>query len=580
MSNGGAFRLLSNDGKQDDMIMATRYLNSRLSKIQSLRSRDPRIRDPTPSLGDIEKTHILFVNSHFKPFVAVAYEYQVVNYSKAALGSIVQFSIPLYGDFIHDMVLHIKLGAVAAKNTNAGDALIKYVDYPGERLCKNSEFSVNGNVLDNYDNDVYSFYREFSVAPNKKLAYDRLMGHQVKKEGEMVSSSGRGDNIQKTQIVTGPQVAKASQPELELWIPILFWFSRDVRVSLTSVTIPHGQRFLKLQFASADELLQHVGLAEQDDNPGSNPVPVPEINMCELYVNHIFVNPEIHTIIIKKIGFNLIRVYRLQRIIADKPQDDILLSQIKWPIESMYFGGRPTVNYSRLNSGMATDWHQYSFQTKTTHNSGSQDTNAYFWGAFANDPAQAADYTAALTRSDGRPHGLNFATILGVPGATVLTVAQVNTVLSRNGYAPLSGAFVNPLLPLNAEIRTASPDTGSRIVYKETLGAFDEIGLKAHGIELFKRFPGSFYHSYLPFQYGTDKVNAPEDSGKYVIFFNFYPGSMQPSGHINVSRAREFYFGYSSSRINTNNPVEILIIGIALNFLLISDGSAVLRYST
>ena len=61
MSNGGAFRLLSNDGKQDDMIMATRYLNSRLQKIQSLRSRDPRIKDPTPSLGDIEKTHILFV---------------------------------------------------------------------------------------------------------------------------------------------------------------------------------------------------------------------------------------------------------------------------------------------------------------------------------------------------------------------------------------------------------------------------------------------------------------------------------------------------------------------------------------
>lgn len=582
MSNGGAFKLLSNDGKQDDMIMATRYLNSRLQKIQSLRSRDPRIKDPTPSLGDIEKTHILFVNSHFKPFVAVAYEYQIVNYSKAALNAVVQFSIPLYGDFIHDMVLHIKLGAVAAKNTGSGDALIKYVDYPGERLCKNTEFSVNGNVLDNYDNDVFPFYREFSVAPNKKLAYDRMMGQQTKKEGELLSSVGRGGNIQKTSIVSGPQVAKTSQGELELWIPILFWFSRDVRVSLTSVSIPHGQRFLKLQIASAEELLQHVGLAEQDDAPGSNPVPIPEINLCELYVNHIFVNPEIHTIIIKKIGFNLIRVYRLQKIIADKPQDDILLSQIKWPIESIYFGGRPTVNYSKLNPEMATSWDKYSFQTKTVHNSGSQDVNAYFWGAFGNDPAQANDYTAALTRSDGRAHGLNFATILGAPvvGATVLTVAQVNTVLSRNGYAPLSGVFANPATPTNAEIRTASPNTGSRIIYKETIGAFDEIGLKAHGIELFKKFPGTFYNSYLPFQYGTEKVNAPEDSGKYVMFFNFYPGSMQPSGHINVSRAREFYFGYSSTRINTNNPVEIFICGIAINFLLISDGSAVLRYST
>ncbi len=32
--------------------------------------------DPTPTLVELEKTHILFVNAHFKPFAAIAYEYQ------------------------------------------------------------------------------------------------------------------------------------------------------------------------------------------------------------------------------------------------------------------------------------------------------------------------------------------------------------------------------------------------------------------------------------------------------------------------------------------------------------------------
>jgi len=27
--------------------------------------------DPTPTLVDIERTHILYVNSHFKPFAAI-----------------------------------------------------------------------------------------------------------------------------------------------------------------------------------------------------------------------------------------------------------------------------------------------------------------------------------------------------------------------------------------------------------------------------------------------------------------------------------------------------------------------------
>jgi hypothetical protein len=57
---------------------------------------------------------------------------------------------------------------------------------------------------------------------------------------------------------------------------------------------------------------------------------------------------------------------------------------------------------------------------------------------------------------------------------------------------------------------------------------------------------------------------------------------------INVSRAREFYFKYYSSVINNkaNNgspsvpSATLQIVASAINFLLISDGSAILRYST
>jgi hypothetical protein len=65
-----------------------------------------------------------------------------------------------------------------------------------------------------------------------------------------------------------------------------------------------------------------------------------------------------------------------------------------------------------------------------------------------------------------------------------------------------------------------------------------------------------------------------------MINFCLYPGTYQPSAHINISRAREFYIQYTSSIISTVVNGTLIIVGIAINFLLVSDGSAVLRYST
>jgi hypothetical protein len=67
MATGGIFTLISNDGKQDKMLMASDLLRNRLDLIQKAREANPAITDSTPTLLDIEKTHILFTNAHFKP---------------------------------------------------------------------------------------------------------------------------------------------------------------------------------------------------------------------------------------------------------------------------------------------------------------------------------------------------------------------------------------------------------------------------------------------------------------------------------------------------------------------------------
>ncbi|ARA72066.1 hypothetical protein BNJ_00237 [Kaumoebavirus] len=89
----------------------------------------------------------------------------------------------------------------------------------------------------------------------------------------------------------------------------------------------------------------------------------PTISACELYINNIFVNPEVHDIYIRRIGFTLIRVHRRQSIRLDKSQDEKLLNNMKWPIETMYIGARPTANLSSV-----TDWHKFVQVTNNTIN--------------------------------------------------------------------------------------------------------------------------------------------------------------------------------------------------------------------
>jgi len=569
------------------MILANRFLFARLNQIAQARANDPRYSDPNPTLVDVEKTHILFVNAHFKPFVAAAHEYQITTYGKTGMGQQVQFSIPLYGDFIYDMAVHVILGSVTAAATGPGNQLVRYVDYPGERLLSTVAFSVNGNPLDQYVSDVYPFFRDFRVTTDKLPGYKRMMGQQTEYQTKCNTQGGRASGIMEfASVASGPQTPMVTQPSLELWIPILFWYSMDVRLSLPSVAIPFGQRFLTLQLCATNQIMQNCGLTASDDNPGTNPLPADiPVNTMELYIDNIFVHPQIHDIYVKRIGFNLIRVYRFQTDTYSNPSGQTLMSSFKWPIETIYGGARPVQNTDVTQSIMLDNWYIFGNTANTQVITSEMNSNALITtGTATNSPLQASDYDAHLVNFiNGAPNGLSgtaFTTYAG--GATVvMNAGQINTVLGRAGLPqiPYIGAITATSTFATLAALTAALGRGKVVYYWKVTPTLDTIQLQAHGIDIFKQFPIRFYNSYLPYFYG-DKVVTPKDEGKFVIFFNFYPGSYQPSGHINISRAREFYFIYTGATISMSNNVNLFLIAITINFLLISDGSAVIRYST
>lgn len=241
-----------------------------------------------------------------------------------------------------------------------------------------------------------------------------------------------------------------------------------------------------------------------------------QISNMDLYINNIFVNPEIHDIYIKRIGFSLIRVHKYQQNTVQNSSESQLMNQLKWPVEAMYIGMRPKANISSANVNQYKDWHRFT--------------------AFNEEviaiPAKSSSKTFLAT-------------------STILTAPKMS-----------------------------SQETVERLQVSKPVPTIDTLKLTAHGITMYDAYKSAFYRDYLPYHYGAQSLVVPEDEGVHMLPFCLYPGTYQPSGHLNISRTRELYLEYQSSYVSSNNPCELHTQCDAINFLLISDGSAILRYTT
>ena len=661
MSTGGVFTLIANDGKSDRLIMATALLNQIIRDVMCARGRAGKA-DVTPTLSDLERTHILFVNAHYKPFAAIGYEYNKVRPQSGnpTLNGGVTFSIPQFGDFFYDMVVRTRLsayssevGATPVQGTTTAFPLdttgsfynlvdidgnilvagvaaqasatidyrnfVRYCEYPGNRLFTGVKFDVNGNPLDAYTSEASVMLQKFTVTPIKEVGYNRLVGQQVALEGygglhsavitdadpntpqgvitraqqgqsnQTVALFGLDNAItdlvnpavqivpldtanvtevdvvqQKLQIMNGPQTPKPIQPPLEIWNPLQFWFNRDVRLSVPSVSIPYGQRFISVDLASQALLayevpsifVEHIvvtgaaGTTQTLRTKTYTPlfyqlgITTIAVEAMEMYINNIFVNPEIHDIYIKRIGFSLIRVYRQQTSVCNQSgQDERLLSALKWPIEFMWIGLRPQWNVKDISttSGIVTggnqnvwrDWHRLTFNV-----SGSYQTPC-------------------------RSEVPNFVTVVPA-GAGGATVDPTTATATQTNVARL-GSVINQVMPTT---------------FYETVPTINTLSVTSHGVVLYDNFQDLMYSAYTPWNYGGTNIQTPYDTGALMLNFSFFPLTYQPSGHLNLSRARETYLQWTTTYVSSSSPATLIVVAKAINFLLITDGSAVLRYST
>jgi hypothetical protein len=591
MPNGGLFKLISNDGVQDKLLMATSYLSHRLKNIEKI-NRTNTLRNPKnsnyldldkswiPTINMISKSHVIFTNGSFKPFVATGFEYNKITGS-AVFGNSTKFTLPQFGDFVNDTVLHIKLTGLSAKSP---EDRVRYVALLGHKLISEVSFTINGNPLDSYTTDDYNAFYQFHVPPAKKTGWLRNVGQEIPIQAHLTADPTLDLHREYRWFGDGNQTFKQSHDEVELWIPLLFWF-REVHNSLPNIAIPHGQTDIVVKFAPVNEI---VGYA---DYGGGGDYNEPKISLCELYINNIFMNPDIANIFMTKFGFSLIRVHTRHMMRLSTHDGNIFLNNLKWPTECLYVAFRP-----QINKTLSQEW--YLSSTLEAHDIkvpvvarnqllqtvGTCETilplstnTAIIYHtdgpALLNTTDVYKDYDFIITGGTGYS-----ATDIATNRYTIIAFNAVNDRIT------IKGVWNNGIIPDGTTtFELFTPQVAINVArYFKEVPTIDTIELKAHGIVIYCESSESFYNSYLPYRYGNN-MNCPQDRGWYMINFNFYPGEHQPSGHINLSRSREFYLNYKSTnngRISDDNRVDLICLADAINFLLVKDGSAVLRYAT
>lgn len=312
------------------------------------------------------------------------------------------------------------------------------------------------------------------------------------------------------------------------------------------------------------------------------------IKKIELYVNNIFVNPEIHEIFVKRIGFSLIRIHRQQTFTISDTVTEVLMQQLKWPIEALFIGAQ-VADYNSpdaaLNRQNLNNWCKYSLITPTSYSATgfNLDRREVLTGT-----SVSLDVTVSVGRVTGVGTDFDGSVAGGAPEISAGDYIVINgmhyQVQSVTSATVLElGADVQPLPPANVVATTdfykalLEPQTATVDIATRTI---DSMLLKAHGIPLYNDFPAMFFNAWTPYHFGGYNIRTPEDVGAMMMTFALYPGAFQPSGHINVSRSREFYLTVTSAVFSSSLKGTLTVLASAINFLLISDGSAVIRYST
>ena len=182
----------------------------------------------------------------------------------AGYGQTVNCQISRNGDLINRVYLQVTL----PKITTPGSTLIagtRYVNYVGLRLIKSVLIEIGGQQIDKHYSDWLYIWNELSLPRGKRYGYDTMVGA----DKDITSFN-----------------------DTTLYIPLEFWFCRNVGLALPLIALQYHEVKIKIDFDTkancAFNLVDTAATADAVATTGN----VPDITDMSLWVDYIFLDTD------------------------------------------------------------------------------------------------------------------------------------------------------------------------------------------------------------------------------------------------------------------------------------------------
>ncbi len=431
---------------------------------------------------------------------------QVFN-GQADFGKKVTCTISRNGDLIHRMYLQVTLPRIEATTSSA---FFRWVNYIGHMLIKSVEVQIGGQRIDKQYGDWLNIWTELTIPAGQRAGYDNMVGNTVALTGTGLSS---------TEATT-------------LYIPLQFWFCRNVGLALPLIALQYHEVKIELDIRPKSELyvtntgsLSACGVSS---NGNLDAFCVPSLEYASLYIDYIYLDTDerrrfaqtsheylieqlqftgdestVNTNVKVKLNFN----HPVKELIWVVQRDDVVkLGYNQWNNYTDDFDADSGVG--TLSGGLPDPAHLVF----TNVEGGS---NVFPYVGVNSNPAYVAQLLAA---------GINV-------GDLGLTSSSVRPVTLPVGPGPNA----NNLAPTDFGAFTTAADGSDHAGFGPINAGRNptvRAKLQLNGHDRFQERLGSYFNLVQPYQHHT---NIPP-TGINVYSFALYPEQHQPSGTCNFSR--------------------------------------------
>jgi len=507
---------------------------------------------------------------------------------QADFGRRVTCTISRNGDLCYKTYLQLTLPEInqsmisGSSNPNDG-VYARWLDFIGEQIIAQIEIEIGGQRIDRHYGDWMHIWNQLTMTSEQQRGYWKLIGNTTQltyiTDPTFASVSGPCASASGPAQVCAPRNAL---PETTLYIPLLFWFSRNPGLALPLIALPYHEVKINIDFRPIGECLWAVKTLNGNLN-SINGQTVSVTNAYQqslvaasLYIDYIFLDTDERRKMAQNPHEYLIEQLQFAGDESVGSSSNKIKLNFNHPVKELIWVVQPDANVDYCSSLSAGTILFNTLGAQPFNYTDAIDALPNAIHAFGG-PAETAGlpgYTTGFINSSGlfqMPGAADGSTNIGTGAEWGGAASAYSPFQNSSGQGPASGSYVS--------------DAGTFVLSETALdmhcwgeNPVVTAKLQLNGQDRFTEREGSYFDVLQPFQHHT----RHPDTGINVYSFALKPEEWQPSGSCNFSRIDNatLQLVLSANTVMGVNTAKVRVYAQNYNILRVMSGMAGIAYSS